>query len=181
MSNSGLAGEQTNSQVLYQRQKELREVGVITPGPIVVAAGLNSPENIGMVLRLADAAGVSRVLFVNQQVPNPARIRKTARSTEAFVNWEIVNEDKFLQVAATLPTLVAVELTSRSTSLFETALPEECALVIGSEQHGIPAPVLALCGQAVHIPMFGVNGSINVTHALAIALFEWRRQHAPLT
>jgi len=25
--------------------------------------------------------------------------------------------------------------------------------------------------------MFGVNGSMNVTHALAVALFEWRRRH----
>lgn len=74
--------------------------------------------------------------------------------------------------------MIAVELTSRSIDLFKTTLPEECTLVVGNEEHGIPAAVLELCQQAVHIPMFGVNGSINVTHALAIARFEWRRQRA---
>ncbi|WP_373693577.1 hypothetical protein [Limnofasciculus baicalensis] len=38
--------------------------------------------------------------------------------------------------------------------------------------------MLEHCQQAVQIPMYGVNGSMNVTHALAIVLFEWRIQHS---
>lgn len=146
MTNNGLAGEQLHSQVLYERQKERRESGATLPGPAVVAAGLRSPENIGMVLRLADAAGVSRVVFVNDETPNLARIRKTARSTDALVNWEIFEPARFLhEVAQELPPMIAVELTSRSTDLFKTTLPKQCTLVVGSEEHGIPASVLELC------------------------------------
>lgn len=180
MSEYEVVGKQLDSQVLYERQKQLRESGMILPGPTIVAAGLTTPENMGMVLRLADAAGVARVFFVNSETPNLARIRKTARNTDTFIDWQVIDSESFLRLVLTreLPSLVAVELTTRSTNLFDTPLPDECTLVIGSEQHGIPAPLLNVCQQAVHIPMFGVNGSINVTHALAIALFEWRRQQS---
>lgn len=171
------AGAQLDSQILYERQKRLREAGSIQPGPAIVAVGLRVPENLGMVLRLADAAGVSRVVFVNEETPLQSRIRKTARSTDTFVPWEICDSETFLQKRApALQPMVAIEITTRSTNLFETELPQQCTLVVGSEQHGVPAEILRVCERAVHIPLYGVNGSMNVAHALAIALFEWRRQ-----
>lgn len=175
------AGHQLDSQILYERQKQLRESRTIAPGPAVVAVGLRVPENLGMVLRLADAAGTSRVVFVNEQVPLQTRIRKTARSADTFVPWEICDPETFLQKrASSLQPMIAVELTTRSTNLFGTELPQPCTLVVGGEQHGIPPEILHRCTFAVHIPLYGVNGSMNVTHALAIALFEWRRQHSTL-
>ncbi len=173
-----LAGEQLDSRILYERQKELRESGAFPSGPTVVAVGLTVPENVGMVLRLADAAGASRVIFINTETPNRARIRKTARNADVLVRWEFCEREEFLrETYPVLPPLIAIELTTRSTNIFETSLPVECTLVVGSEQHGIPAAILQMCQQAVHIPLFGVNGSMNVTHALAVTLFEWRRQH----
>lgn len=175
------ASHQLDSQLLYERQKQLRESGTITPGPAIVAVELRVPENLGMVLRLADAAGASRVVFVNEQTPLQDRIRKTARSADTSVPWEICDAETFLQKhASSLQPMIAVELTTRSTNLFETELPQSCTLVVGGEQHGIPAEILRLCTSAVQIPLYGVNGSMNVTHALAIALFEWRRQHSTL-
>lgn len=172
-------GEQLDSQILYERQKELRASGTIVPGPAIVAMGLQVPENLGMVLRLADAEGATRVVFVNEDAPAQTKIHKTARNADKLVRWEIVDLETFLRErVALLQPLAAVELTTRSTSLFETELPQRCTLVVGSEQYGIPAEILRVCEFAVHIPLFGVNGSINVTHALAVALFEWRRQHA---
>lgn len=171
------AGQQLDSKTLYERQKQFRETVNIPTGPAIVAAGLRVPENLGMVLRLADAAGAASVVFVTEAEPLQARIRKTARHADTFVPWEVCDTATFLQKhAALLEPLIAVELTTRSTNLFETKLPEHCTLVVGSEQHGIPAELLRVCERAVYIPMYGVNGSMNVTHALAIALFEWRRQ-----
>lgn len=179
MSQNDNAGQQLDSQTLYERQKRLRETGNIPTGPAIVAVGLRAPENLGMVLRLADAAGASHVVFVNEEIPLRTRIRKTARNADTFVAWEICDVETFLQKhVPSLQPLIAVELTTRSTNLFETELPQTCTLVVGSEQHGIPAEILRGCERAVHISLFGVNGSMNVTHALAVALFEWRRQHA---
>ncbi|MBI3915340.1 MAG: hypothetical protein HY327_14280 [Chloroflexi bacterium] len=61
----------------------------------------------------------------------------------------------------------------------ECQLPKPCAFLIGNERGGIPASILAECQRAIQIPMYAVNGSMNVPDALAIARFEWRRQHSP--
>ncbi len=174
-----LVGEQLDSQTLYERQKALRASQTHKPAPAIIAAGLEIPENIGSTLRLADAAGSQRVIFVNDgdTSHNRKRIHRTARNCEALVAWEVWKPDKFIEARASFQPLIALELTTDSTSIFENNLPGACALMIGSERYGIPPLLLAVCQQAVHIPMYGVNGSMNVTHALAIALFEWRRQH----
>ncbi len=181
MSTKIIVGEQLDGKILYERQKQLRASQTPqVPAPSVVAAGLQTPENIGSVLRLADAAGSPRVIFVNDDVPqlrHRMRSKRSARNSDALVEWEFWTPAQFLEQSDTLPLLIALELTTTSISIFETELPNPCALIVGSERHGIPAPILARCQRAVHIPMYGVNGSMNVTHALAIALFEWRRQH----
>lgn len=174
-------GEPLDSQLLYERQKTLRVSQTELPGPAIIAAGLQVPENIGSVLRLADAAGSRTVVFINSDGPSfsQARIRRTARNCDVLVKWEFWPPEKFLEQAGSFQPLIALELTTSSASIFTKALPNPCTLMIGSERHGIPSPLLSKCRQAVHIPMYGVNGSMNVTHALAIALFEWRRQHSP--
>ena len=65
MSTKLFVGEQLDSQVLYERQKALRAGKKYFPAPTIIAAGLQVPENMGSVLRLADAAGSQRVIFIN--------------------------------------------------------------------------------------------------------------------
>ncbi|MBI3913821.1 MAG: TrmH family RNA methyltransferase [Chloroflexi bacterium] len=172
--------EQLGSPILYERQKAFRRKAGYLAGPPIIAVGLQAPENIGAVLRLADAAGSKRVIFVNCEntLQDRKRIQRTARNGDAFVEWECQSLSDLIAGAALYQPLIALELTNDSTSIFATQLPAPCSVVIGNESHGIPATLLLRCQTAVHIPMYGVNGSMNVTHALAIALFEWRRQHS---
>lgn len=176
MFESKKAGKQLDSKTLFERQRAFREEGKFVPGPVIVAVGLTVPENQGMVLRLADAAGAGRVVFVNEQAPVRTRIHKTARNADTLVLWQVQTLAEFSKELGSLPPLVAIELTTTSTSVFATRLPRSCTLVVGSEQYGIPELILERCEWAVHIPLYGVNSSMNVTHALAVTLFEWRRQ-----
>jgi tRNA G18 (ribose-2'-O)-methylase SpoU len=168
-------GEQLDGQLLYERQLARRAADP-APGPAIIAAGLRNAENIGAVLRLADAAGCREAVFVGGDLPDQRRVRQAARSCDALVSWRLAGDAQFAAEAAAYRPLIAIEITDRSVDLFACQLPPQCALVIGGERHGIPADLLAMCAMAAHIPMYGVNGSMNVTHALAIALFEWRRQ-----
>ena len=174
----GSAGEQLDGQQLYERQKKLLTSSTYSPAPMIVADHLSIPENIGSVLRLADAVGSKGVIFINDSGDqNLGRVRRTARSCETVVKWKLKTFVDFLeQDLSGVDPLVAIELTRCSKSIFETILPPDCTFIIGNERHGISAGLLEKCQQAVHIPMYGVNGSMNVTHALAIVLFEWRRQ-----
>lgn len=170
------SGLQLDGQCLYERQKDLRAQQGYLPAPQIVAAPLHVPENIGSVLRLADAAGSSGVIFLGNTPVDDTRLQKTARKCESLVAWQVTSLEHFLNACDSLRPLIALEITSRSQNLFSTILPRTCTFVIGNERHGIPTALLTACDYAIHIPMYGVNGSMNVTHALGIALFEWRRQ-----
>ena len=149
------------------------------PAPMIIADGLRTPENLGAVIRLADAMGSRRILLVNNE-PHETMTRKISRisrGTDRHIEINQVSKSEFLNNCASFQPMIALELTTKAQNLLNTLLPEQCSLVIGSERHGISEEVLEKCQQAVYIPMFGINGSMNVTHALAIMLFEWRRQH----
>ncbi len=171
-------GVQLEGQFLYERQKALRDQQRFPPAPQIVTAHLRSPDTVGSVLRIADAAGSSRVVFIGATGVDYTRMKKTARNCDSFVPWDVYRLEQFLDEQVHFRPLIALEITSTSRSLFSTTLPATCTFVIGNERHGIPEVLLSACDQAVHIPMYGTNGSMNVTHALGIALFEWRRQQA---
>jgi len=175
---SNASGAQLAGQVLYERQKALRAQTPFPPAPQIIATHLQVPDNIGSVLRLADAAGSGHVIFISNTEIDEKRIHKTARSCESLVAWEVYSIEQFLHEQDTFQPLLALEITSQSQNIFSTVLPTRCSFVIGNERHGIPTAILSSCRQALHIPMYGTNGSMNVTHALGIALFEWRRQQS---
>lgn len=173
------AGEPLDGKILYARQKALRASGAIAPGPAVVCANLILPENLGGALRVAEAAGCSEVRFVFDRKPKQwARALKVARESHKHVPWLHQSVDDFLAQSASLQPLIAIELTTAARDLFDAPLPRQCAFVVGNERYGVPARVLEACASAVRVPMFGVGGAMNVTHALAIVLWEWRRRHA---
>jgi len=57
-------------------------------------------------------------------------------------------------------------------------MPKNIALVIGNEIKGINSGILSQIETKLHIPIPGTISSLNVTHALSIALFEWFRQQS---
>jgi len=173
------AGSQIDSQVLYERQRESNKHRGREPAPVIIASGLRTPENVASVLRIADAVYSQRVIFVTdnkQKIEFENKIHRLSRNTDTDIQIEQYELDEFLHLCGDLPALVAIEITTHSENIFNTSLPRSCSLVIGSESHGINKQVLEKCQSAVHIPMYGKNGSMNVTHALAISLYEWRRQ-----
>jgi tRNA G18 (ribose-2'-O)-methylase SpoU len=172
-------GEQLRGRELFDvQQKSVQEMN-FPVGPTIVAANLRVPENVGSVLRLADAVGSSNVFFIYEtieQFPCLRKIERTARSTDQHLAWQCILLEDFLKEPFMFGPLLALERTTHSQSLFKVQLPQKCSFLIGNESHGISSELLAYCAQAIHIPMLGVNGSMNVTHALAMSLFEWSRQ-----
>lgn len=172
------AGHQIDSQELYQLQQQKNKAG-LTPGPVIVMAGVSKADNMGSVYRLADALGCRTVymLDLGQALPDQKTLQRVSRSTVNVIETKRITESELEQVLPSLPYPVAVEITTESTNILQTRLPEQCTMVVGNEKYGIPESVLKLCRAAVHVPMYGLNGSMNVAVALAVVLYEWRRQH----
>ena len=147
----------------------------------LVCPGWRDPRNVGAAFRLADAAGLAGLLLTGSTPTPPNRkLEKTARSTVRHVEWAYEPD-----AAARLRVqrqqgacVVALEITDRSQSVFDYRLPQrvlrgeaELLLVTGAEDRGVPPEILAECEAAVHLPMFGVNTSMNVVMAAGVAVY----------
>jgi tRNA G18 (ribose-2'-O)-methylase SpoU len=145
--------------------------------PVVVADNLRNPENIGALIRLADNAGASEVVFLgSSRAVNLTRVKRVAASSSGNISWQFIEEKDWLAQLPIGVNLVAIETTRNSTSLFETALPDYPVFVVGNEVYGIGSTILERAALSVHIPVPGPTRSLNVSHAASVVLFEWLRQ-----
>ena len=60
--------------------------------------------------------------------------------------------------------------------LYDADLTTPTVIVMGSEDTGISKEVLKLCDEQLAIPMIGSIGSLNVSAAAAVMLYEVVRQ-----
>ncbi|MFT6719087.1 MAG: tRNA G18 (ribose-2'-O)-methylase SpoU [Sphingobacteriales bacterium] len=149
-------------------QKAIKEISIICDG-------ITSPENMGLIIRLADAFDVKSIHFYGLE-SLPKKAEKVARSASRWIN--IIKMKSELQASdiASFPSkVIALELTKKSGSIKHFENPEQAiAIVIGNEKGGVSEACLEAIEHHVHIPMFGKNSSINVSTALAIALFQFQ-------
>jgi len=73
--------------------------------------------------------------------------------------------------------LVALEQTASSTSLYEYKFHRSSAIVVGNEKMGLSPDILAIVDDVVEIPVYGMPYSYNVSHAIAMILYEYCKQY----
>lgn len=148
---------------------------------VVVCEDMLDALNVGSVFRLADAMGVQKLYLAGASVSPPHRkLSRTARSTEKRIPF-VVQADKgklVQQLSVQGYQILGLEITSASQSLYDSQLQVDrpTAIWVGSENLGISDQVLQHLDFCIHIPMQGINSSMNVVQALGMALFEWNRQ-----
>jgi TrmH family RNA methyltransferase len=145
---------------------------VAVGGFVVVAAGLADPGNLGTILRSAEAAGAGAVVVTEATVDvyNPKVVRASAG---ALFHVPVVVDVALGDLSALgVPLLGAVA--DGGTPYDEAPLDVACALVLGSEAHGLPVG-LRLDG-LVSIPHRGRAESLNVAMAATVLCFEAARR-----
>lgn len=158
---------------LFLRQQKQTQFN----GPTIICDGLQTPENLGAMLRVADAAGSKGIILLDSEINlKNKKIAKIARSVDQHILIEHLSSQAFKALHNSFNKIIALEITQQSTALFNSDIINCDAVIIGHESTGIRNETLALCDEAVHLPMFGINGSMNISHALAIFLYEWRHQ-----
>jgi TrmH family RNA methyltransferase len=177
-----VADAQTPQPVLAAVRFLSKDVSAIDGrGLILVVHDLKDPGNAGTIIRSADAAGVSAVIFTGQSVDpyNPKTLRATAGSIfhlDVCVAPLDATLAHFSNVGAqTLATVVRGGASHRDVN-FDTAT----IVIIGNESEGLSEEVIAKCDRAISIPMAGRSESLNAGVAASLIAFEalWQRENA---
>lgn len=145
---------------------------------VVVLDRVSDVGNFGAICRSAECAGTHGILVPargSAQV-NPFAVKSSAG---AVFN---INMGRSYDLKRTVMQLQAsglriVACTEKANaSIYDTNLTGPIALVMGSEEDGVSPELLAMADAQVKIPMAGATGSLNVSVATGILLFERLRQ-----
>ena len=145
---------------------------------ILVLDRITDVRNFGAITRTAECAGVHAVVI---PAKGAAQINADAMKTSSgALNYLPVCRENDLFAAIEdlkMSGFKIVACTEKAEeSLFAIDYTEPTALVMGSEEDGISDAILAICDAKVKIPMFGQVGSLNVSAATAVLLYEVVRQ-----
>lgn len=145
----------------------------------VVCNFIQSPANLGLISRNAEAFGVQDVFMssTNIHLLNSNRFLKTARNTDRNIHYKLADslKEELLIWKEVGFTILALEWTKTSKPLQEMKSMNKVLILLGNENNGIPEEFLLLSDEIVHINQFGNNSSINVAQALGICLYELTR------
>lgn len=140
---------------------------------------VQSPFNVGAIVRTAAAYRVDHV-WVAAGTPalNDTKVGKTALGCERFLTWSAVPKavEAVEEARRAGYTTVAVELADDAVPLHQLELDADTCLVVGNEDHGVAAAALAACDAVGYLPQLGRVGSLNVSTAAALAIYEVRRR-----
>ena len=140
---------------------------------------LQDPQNLGSLLRTADAAGVTGVVIPSSRAAEvtPAVTRASAGAAEHVAVYRATNICRAMRMlredGVRLYGLDAGEGTQPYTTADCTC---PLGLVVGGEGQGLSRLVRETCDGVFHLPMLGGVASLNAAVAGAVALFEVVRQ-----
>ena len=145
---------------------------------IVVLDGVEDPHNLGAILRSADATGVSGVVVQSRR--SAARSSVAAKASAGALAHvkiaEVVNIARALEQLKDLDVWTVGLAGDASTPYDAVDFTLPTAIVFGAEGEGLRRLVRERCDYLASIPMSGHVGSINVSVAAGVVLFEAVRQ-----
>ncbi|MFH0750446.1 MAG: 23S rRNA (guanosine(2251)-2'-O)-methyltransferase RlmB [Chloroflexota bacterium] len=144
------------------------------PAFVLALDSLEDPQNVGALLRSAEAAGVHGVIFpTRRQAPlTPAAIKASAGATEHLLLAPIDDlpgtlADLHVRGLRVVGTDAGASLTYR-----DADLRGPLVLVVGSEGRGLAPAIRRRCDLLVRIPMRGRIESLNAAVAGSVLVLE---------
>jgi 23S rRNA (guanosine2251-2'-O)-methyltransferase len=151
---------------------------------LLVLDSLQDPQNVGSVLRTAEAVGVQGVILPTRHAVGitPAVSRASAGAVEHLL---IDQETNLARALDTLKDkgvwIVGVEEHPSAQDYRSLDLNMPIALVLGSEGFGLRRLLAEKCDFLVRIPMRGHINSLNVSVAGSVLLYQaWHARQGPM-
>jgi 23S rRNA (guanosine2251-2'-O)-methyltransferase len=140
--------------------------------------GVEDPQNLGALLRVADGAGVDGVVLTERRSAplSPVAVKASAGASEHLRIARVVNMVRALEELKR-QNLWIIGLDERGqTDYDQFDLTGNCVIVLGREGAGLHDLVRRTCDHLLRIPMAGGVSSLNVSAAGAVVLYEAFRQ-----
>lgn len=144
------------------------------PPFVLVLDSLEDPQNVGTLLRSAEAAGVHGVIFpTHRQAPlTPAAVKASAGAVEHLLLAPVDDLAAALADLHVRGLRIAGAEADAPLSIREADLRGPLAIIIGSEGQGLGPATRRRTDVLMRIPMRGAVGSLNAAVAGSIILFE---------
>jgi len=145
---------------------------------LLVLDGVTDPQNLGALIRSAHALGAQGVVLPKDRAAGigPAAFKAAAGALEHCPVARVTNLARALEQLKEAGIWTIALAADGEKDLREIDLRTRVALVLGSEGSGVRPLVRKTCDHVARIPMGGKVGSLNVSAAGAIALYEVARQ-----
>ena len=145
----------------------------------LILDGIANPDNLGMVLRTADASGVDAVILLS---PSTHQFNKNAIRgargavgrlpiyfcSDDFELMDLLRERGFK--------IWGTSARFESENFYDMDFSSDnLAVVVGNESNGVRKEILDKCTDYVKIPMVEGQSSLNIAVAAALVLYEYDR------
>ena len=171
--------------VAVVRPKELLTIEDLFEAPdpsqsrlLLALDGVEDPQNLGALLRVADGAGVDGVVVTERRSAplSPVAVKASAGASEHLRIARVVNLVRALEELKE-QNIWVIGLDERGETDYDRFdMTGDCVLVMGREGDGLHDLVKRTCDHLLRIPMSGGVSSLNVSTAGAVVLFEAARQ-----
>lgn len=164
--------------IRHSSVEELLKTSGGIPPLFLILEDLQDPGNVGTILRMSEAAGVTGVIVSRNtaDIYSPKTVRatmgaiyrvRTAETEDVAATLRELNQNGVQTCAAWLP---------GSLSYTEVDYRKATAFVIGNEGNGLKQETAEAAGLRIRIPMQGGVESLNAAVAATVLVYEAARQ-----
>lgn len=141
---------------------------------LLILERVTDVRNFGAIARTAECAGVDGIV-IGEKGSAPVTDDAMKTSAGALNHLAVCREKDLKHTMRYLREsgIRVIACTEKaSTSIFEVSLAGPIAIIVGSEEDGISDSILRQADELASIPMKGKIGSLNVSVAAGIAVYE---------
>jgi 23S rRNA (guanosine2251-2'-O)-methyltransferase len=149
--------------------------------PFIIAMdGITDVRNLGSIARSAECAGVHAIVMPEK---GSAQLNADAMKTSAGAlnHIAVCRSANFIATLKFIKNsgIKLVGATEKAvTTYHQTDYSVPVCIVMGSEDTGIEPDVLRICDELVKIPILGKVGSLNVSNAATVLMYEVVKQRS---
>ena len=168
------------SSVTYQSLENLIP-GLYEEGKVpllVVLDGITDVRNFVAIARTCERAGVHAIVIPQRGsvTVNADAVKTSAGALHTLPVCRVRNLHEALRFLQNSGIRLVAATEKADQSYTEVSYTDPTAIILGAEDTGISADSLRICDQMVKIPQFGTIGSLNVSVAAGVMIYEAIRQ-----